>query len=349
MDFLYEYGLFLAKAVTFVLAFGGIVAIIAASAMKQGSKKGELEVTDISEQLQDVEDEMIHHLLSKEQWKEKEKQDKKLAKEKAKEDKKSAKEDSTSESEQGKLFVLDFNGSIDAKEVSALREEITAILLVATEKDEVLVKLESGGGMAHCYGLAASQLERLKAAKIPLTIAVDKVAASGGYMMACVADKIIAAPFAILGSIGVIAQIPNFNKMLKKNDIEFEQLTAGEYKRTLTMFGENTDKGREKFKEELEDMHDLFKEHVKEHRDVLDMETVATGETWSGKKAIELKLVDEIMTSDDYVCQANKSSKVLGIKYATKKGLAEKLSKAASMSIDNVISKVWQHNRIYPS
>ncbi|WP_286235237.1 protease SohB [Thalassotalea sediminis] len=347
MEFLYEYGLFLAKTITFVLAFAGIVAIIAASAMKQAQKKGELEVSDISEQLKDIEEEVTHHLLSKEALKEKEKQDKKAEKLKAKEDKKAA-DEGTNKSEP-KLFVIDFKGSIDAKEVSALREEITAILMVATAQDEVLVKLESSGGMAHCYGLAASQLERIKQANIPLTISVDKVAASGGYMMACVADKIVSAPFAIVGSIGVIAQIPNFNKVLKKNDVEFEQLTAGEFKRTLTMFGENTDKGREKFKEELEEMHDLFKAHIKEHRPELDVESVATGETWLGKKAIALNLVDSLMTSDDYICQANKEKKVIGIKYAVKKGLADKLSKAASMSIDNVMSKLWQHNRIFPS
>ncbi|MDO6427850.1 protease SohB [Thalassotalea sp. 1_MG-2023] len=347
MEFIYDYGLFLAKTITFVLAFAGIVAIIAASAMKQAQKRGELEVTDISEQLKEVEEEVTHHLLSKEALKEKEKQNKKTAKLKAKEAKKS--QTDSEESTKPRLFVIDFKGSIDAKEVSALREEITAVLMVAKPQDEVLVTLESGGGMAHCYGLAASQLARIKQANIPLTISVDKVAASGGYMMACVADKIVSAPFAILGSIGVIAQIPNFNKVLKKNDVDFEQLTAGEYKRTLTMFGENTDKGREKFKEELEEMHALFKEHITEHRPALDVESVATGETWLGKKAITVNLIDELIISDDYIYQANQNRKVIGIKYSVKKGLAEKLSKAASLSIDNTISKLWQHNRIFPS
>jgi len=351
LEFLYEYGLFLAKAITFVLAFVAIVAVIASSAIKQSHKKGELEVTDISEQLQEIEEEITHHLLNKEQLKEKEKQDKKLAKEKAKADKAAAKENKEGDDveHEPKLFVIDFKGSIDAKEVSALREEVTAILLVASEKDEVLVRLESGGGMAHCYGLAASQLDRLRQANIPLTVAVDKVAASGGYMMACVANKVLAAPFAILGSIGVIAQIPNFNKILKKNDVEFEQLTAGKFKRTLTMFGENTEEGREKFIEEIEEMHQLFKEHVSEHRPSLDIERVATGETWSGKKAIEVGLVDEIVTSDDYLCKASKDVKVIGIKYATKKGFAEKLSKAASLSAESFLGKLWQNNRIFPS
>lgn len=342
MEFLYEYGLFLAKTITFVVAVIAIIVAITAAAMKQKHKKGELEITDISEQYDDIENEVIHHLLTKEELKEKEKVEKKAAKEKAK-------NKSNDEEKKARVFVVDFKGSIDAKEVTSLREEITAVLTVATPEDEVFVRLESGGGMVHGYGLASSQLDRLRQQNIPLTISVDKVAASGGYMMACVANNIIAAPFAILGSIGVIAQIPNFNKILKKNDIEFEQLTAGEFKRTLTMFGENTDSGREKFVEELEETHVLFKNFVNEHRPSLDIDKVATGEHWFGIKAHELGLVDTIQTSDDYLMTASKSKKVLAIKYATKKGLAEKLSKAASLSFEGIINKAWQNNRIFPS
>lgn len=349
MEFLYEYGLFLAKAITFVVAVVAIIAAIAASAMKQTSKKGELEITDLSEQFTDVEEDFIHHLLSKDELKEKEKQDKKAAKEKAKAEKKAAKEGNEDKKTPARLFVVDFKGSIDAKEVCSLREEISAILTVATPEDEVFVRLESGGGMVHGYGLASSQLDRIRQHNIPLTASVDKVAASGGYMMACVADKIISAPFAILGSIGVIAQVPNFNKLLKKNDIDYELFTAGEFKRTVTMFGENTDKGREKFVEELEETHVLFKDFVSEHRPSLDVAKVATGEHWFGIKAKELGLVDVIQTSDDYLQAASKEQKVIAVKYATKKGLAEKFSKAAALSIENVIGKIWQNNRIFPS
>ncbi|MGB1262951.1 MAG: protease SohB [Cognaticolwellia sp.] len=348
MEFLYEYGLFLAKAVTLVVAVIAIIVAIASTAIKQGAKKGELEVTDLSEQYAEVEDEITHHLLSREELKEKEKQDKKAEKEKAKADKKSVKEDSAEKKSTPRLFVVDFNGSIDAKEVSSLREEISAILTVAKPTDEVFVRLESGGGMVHGYGLASSQLDRLRQHNIPLTASVDKVAASGGYMMACVANKIVSAPFAIIGSIGVIAQVPNFNKLLKKNDVDFEQFTAGEFKRTVTMFGENTDKGREKFVEELEETHVLFKNFVSEHRPSLDISKVATGEHWFGTQAKELGLVDELQTSDDYLQARCKSHKLMQIKYATKKGLAEKFSKAASLSFDAIISKAWQNNRIFP-
>ena len=353
MEFLYEYGLFLAKTVTFVLAVIAIIVAVAASAMKQKHKKGELEITDLSEQFEEVEQDIIHSLLTKEELKRKEKADKVLAKKKEKEQAKAAKQalksgEELSESK-ARVFVVDFKGSIDAKEVTSLREEVSAILSVANKEDEVFVRLESGGGMVHGYGLASSQLDRLRQNEIPLTVSVDKVAASGGYMMACVADKIISAPFAILGSIGVIAQIPNFNKLLKKNDIDFEQFTAGEFKRTVTMFGENTEKGKEKFIEELEETHVLFKNFVSEHRPSLDIAKIATGEHWFGTKALELGLVDIIQTSDDYLQAKSKSHKVVAIKYEMKKGLAEKFSKAASLSVDSVLGKLLQKNRIFPS
>ena len=343
LEFLYEYGLFFAKVITFVIAIVVIVATVAGATQKQKHKKGELEIHDLSEQFADVEQYMIESLLDKDELK---KHDKELKKQEklASKAKKDGKEEAKS-----RLYVVDFKGSIDAKEVESLREEVSAILSVATKNDEVLVRLESGGGMVHGYGLASSQLDRIRQREIPLTVSVDKVAASGGYMMACVADNIIAAPFAILGSIGVIAQIPNFSKLLKKSNIEFEQLTAGEYKRTLTMFGENTDKAREKFVEELEETHELFKDFVGEHRPSLDLVKVATGEHWFGIKAKELGLVDSIQTSDDYLQDSAKDKTIIAIKYSLKKGLADKFSKAASLSIENAIGKIWQSNRIFPS
>lgn len=199
--------------------------------------------------------------------------------------------------------------------------------------------------MVHGYGLASSQLDRIKAAGLPLTISVDKVAASGGYMMACVADKIVSAPFAIVGSIGVIAQIPNFNKLLKKHDIEYEQLTAGEYKRTLTMFGENTDKARDKFKQELEETHVLFKDFIRERRPSLDLDKVATGEHWFGTQAKELGLVDDISTSDDIVVAACKDKTVLSVHYVQKKKLADKLAGVAGKVADSVILKLAERGQ----
>lgn len=189
----------------------------------------------------------------------------------------------------------------------------------------------------HGYGLAAAQLKRLRDAQIPLTVSVDKVAASGGYMMACIADKIVAAPFAILGSIGVLAQMPNFHRWLKNHDIDFEQLTAGEYKRTLTVFGENTEKGRKKYQEDLEDIHVLFKEFVKEHRANLDIDAVATGEIWFGQRALDQGLIDEIATSDDLLLRLNKDATVFKVEYKEKLKLANKIAHGAQTTIDRLL------------
>ena len=235
------------------------------------------------------------------------------------------KEKSHDDSKHKKIFVLNFKGDIKASDVSSLREEITALLTVADKQDEVVALIESAGGTVHGYGLAASQLHRIRDKGIFLTVAVDKVAASGGYMMACVANKIIAAPFAIVGSIGVLAQIPNFYRLLKKFDIDFEQLSAGEYKRSLTLFGENTDKDREKLQEELDDTHNLFKDFVKENREQVEIDKIATGEHWYGKRALEYKLVDELRTSDDYLSTAAANADIFEIKYARRKQLAEKI------------------------
>ena len=140
--------------------------------------------------------------------------------------------------------------------------------------------------MVHTYGLAASQLHRITRAGIPLTVSVDKGAASGGYLMACVANTIIAAPFAIIGAIGVLAQIPNFNRALKKVDVDYEVMTAGEHKAPITMFGEITDKGKNKLQQELEETHDLFKGFITQHRPQVPVHEVASGEVWYGQQAI---------------------------------------------------------------
>ena len=196
---------------------------------------------------------------------------------------------------------------------------------MAEKDDEVVALVESPGGTVHGYGLAASQLARFKKKNIKLTVAVDKVAASGGYMMACVADKIIAAPFAIIGSIGVVAQLPNFNRLLKKHDIDFEEITAGEHKRTLTMFGENTDADRAKFKEEIEDAHMLFKDFVNEHRPQVEIDEIATGEHWFAKRAYDLKMVDELVTSDDYLFNASEHKNIYQVSFQRKKPVLEKM------------------------
>ena len=341
MEFLYEYGLFLAKAVTLVVAIVIVLVAIIGSANRQRPGKGQLEIVSLSEQLNDLTHYARSVLLDKAAMK-------KLAKEQKKEEKQKK---SDADKEEGpvksRLFVIDFIGSMDAHEVERLREEVTAVLCVAKEDDEVLVRLESGGGVVHGYGLAASQLQRIKEKGIKLTIAVDKVAASGGYMMACVADSLLSARFAYIGSIGVLAQIPNVNKLLKKHDVEFEQHTAGDYKRTLTVFGENTDEGRSKFKQDLENIHGQFKQWVQSQRQSLDIEKVATGEVWLGAEALELGLVDTIMTSDDYIMANHPSREIFSVKYTMKKKMAEKLGISVSAAVERTVMRLLSKSRYW--
>lgn len=332
MQFLIEYGLFLAQAATIVIAVlvagGGLVAL--SMRQRKAAEQQHLEVIHLNKQYEDMEQVLCGALLSPQQFKQKLKAQKKADKAKAKAERKAAKKTRQTDGDDGnnqkRIFVLDFDGDIRATAVASLRQEISAILTIAGGEDEVVVRLESGGGVVHGYGLAASQLQRIRGRKIPLTVAVDKVAASGGYLMACVADKIIAAPFAIIGSIGVLAQLPNLHRLLKKHEIDFEQLYAGEYKRTLTLFGENTGKAREKMQQELEETHDLFKEHVKAQRPNLDIEKVATGEHWLGSRALELGLVDRLQTSDDYLMAARRDAQLILLNYTGKKKLIDRFA-----------------------
>jgi serine protease SohB len=323
LEFLIEYGLFLAKSVTVLVSILVVIVVIFGSTQRQKNPDvGHIEVKNLNDTLEGITHSLKSIVLNPELLKKDTKEEKKKAKDKHKTQKKDLKQ---GEGPRPRMFVVDFVGDVQASEVVNLREEITAILSVAEEQDEVLVRLESPGGVVHGYGLAASQLQRIRNKSVPLTISVDKVAASGGYMMACIASKIIAAPFSLLGSIGVVAQIPNFHRILKKNDIDVEILTAGEYKRTLTLFGENTDKAREKFVDDLEDVHELFKDFVSDNRPQVDIEKVATGEAWFGKRALERDLVDELKTSDEYIVDSCADRDVFLVKYVVHKNKMDKL------------------------
>ena len=246
-----------------------------------------------------------------------------------------------------RVFVLNFNGDLAASGVEALRREISAVLGAASEGDELVVRVESAGGMVHGYGLGASQLARVRGHGLRLTVAVDKVAASGGYLMAAVADRILAAPFAVVGSIGVVAQIPNVHRLLKKHDVDVEVLTAGRFKRTLDFLGENTEQGREKFREELEDVHALFQEFVGNWRPALDLETVSTGEAWYGQRALERALVDELITSDEYLARACNDADVFEVSWVEPKRPIDKflgqaaaaLGKTAGKALDTLLDR----------
>ncbi|TKI08120.1 protease SohB [Martelella alba] len=344
MEFLLNYGLFLAKAVTVVLAIGAVLLLVIGLRQRQRRRQGELQIQDLGKHYREMRREMqlarmgeAEQRIWHKRFKKQEKQDAKLARARARQGDGAA----------GKscLYVLDFKGSMDAGEVSSLREEISAVLAVARPEDEVLLRLESPGGVVHGYGLAASQLQRLREHGIRLTVAVDKVAASGGYMMACVADRIIAAPFAILGSIGVVAQIPNFNRLLKRNDIDIELHTAGAYKRTLTLFGENSEQGREKFRQDLNETHQLFKRFVQDMRPTLNIDAVATGEHWYGSQARELGLIDAIGTSDELLIAEMADHEVIGIKYTRRKRLLSRFTDSAALSIEGRLLHWWQRSQ----
>ena len=328
MEYLIEIGLFVGKALVVVIAIFLIVTMIASAASRQKEQKGELRVENLSKELRKTTRQIKNSLLSKKARKRAEKEAKK--------------EDQKEVEAANKMFLIDFKGSMDAKEVESLRREVSAILAVAGDDDEVLVRLESGGGVVHGYGLGASQLQRIRDRGLSLTVAVDKVAASGGYMMACVANRVVAAPFAVLGSIGVIAQLPNFHRLLKENNVDFEQITAGDYKRTLTLFGENTDDGRQKFQQDINEVHQLFKQHVASNRPEVDIDRVATGEIWYGSQAIDLKLIDDITTSDDLLIKASKKSDVIKVSYQPKKNMAHKLTHSAAGAIEGIALKWLQ-------
>ncbi|GAB5414375.1 MAG: protease SohB [Congregibacter sp.] len=347
MDFLSEYGLFLAQAITIVAAIGLVILLVAAVGQRQRQDGGgHVDIHKLNDRYKDLRealrDATADPALAKEIRKSERKAEKKKHKEKAKDAKQRLKQGEVLSDDQPRLYVLDFDGDIRASAVDQLREEISLLLHEIREQDEVLLRLESGGGLVHSYGLAASQLQRLRAKGVKLTVAVDKVAASGGYMMACVADTIIAAPFAMIGSIGVIAQVPNFHRLLKKNDVDFEMFTAGEFKRTLTMFGENTDKGRQKFKEELEDTHVLFKDFVKSNRDVVEIDSVATGEVWFGQRALDVRLVDQLQTSDDFIQEHLDKAAVYELSYVPRKSWQQKLGLAAENALERSFLKLWQ-------
>lgn len=342
MDFIANYGLFLAKIVTFVIAIVAIVTLVVNVAHRKKHQRGELRLTNLSEQYQEMREDMQVARLDGHQQKLWHKGQKKKHKLEDKQAKARAKRGETVSSDKPTLYVLDFKGSMDAHEVTSLREEITAILAVIKPEDEVLLRLESPGGVVHGYGLAASQLQRLRANHVRLTVAVDKVAASGGYMMACVADRIVAAPFSIIGSIGVVAQVPNFHRLLKRNDIDVELHTAGQYKRTLTLFGENTQAGREKFREDLNETHLLFKQFVHQMRPTLDIDAVATGEHWYGLQAKEKGLVDDVSTSDDLLIGLMNNHEVISVRFAQRKKVMDRFTGSAANSLDRLLLRWWQ-------
>ena len=330
IEFFAEYGLFLLKAITIVAAIVVVIGVAAAAGKRASHQEG-LEIESLNQKYEMLAAALKQAIMKKAEWKAEAKAAKERDKAEAKSDEK-----------RPRVFIIDFKGDLKASALPSLREEVSAVLEVATTDDRIVVRLENYGGVVHEHGLAASQLVRIRDKEIPLTVAVDKVAASGGYLMACVASKIVAAPFAILGSIGVIAQLPNFNRMMDSHGIDFEQITAGKYKRNVTIFGKNTDEDRAKLKAELEDVHDLFKTAVSTYRPDLDLEKIATGEHWYGTRAIELGLVDEIKTSDELLAGLAKDMDLYRVAYKIKQPLQKRLMANVDGVLDRVDSLSWR-------
>lgn len=315
MEFLYDLANFAAKTGLIILAIIIVLlAIVVLASRKRHRQSQELEVENLNDHYKWLKDALQSQVLDKKEYKNLKKLEKK--------DKKAKKDDKT---ERSRVFVLNFDGDIKASAVDSLRQEITSILTLAKPGDEVVLKLESPGGMVSQYGLAASQLRRLKDAKVPLTICVDTVAASGGYMMACVGDRIMAAPFAVVGSIGVVAGVPNFHRLLERHNVDYREFTAGEFKRTVSTFGEITPTGVEKFKAQIEEIHALFKVFVSTNRPEVDIQRVSTGEYWYGTHALGLGLIDEISTSDDYLYKKSKDADLYEISYSQPQKMGDKL------------------------
>ena len=313
LEYFFDYGLFLAKLGTLALAIVVVGGFIIAE-VRRGAEQDGLTVQNLNRRFEDRGDTVRRAVYGKEQFKQTVKQRKTDSKELAKKG-----------SQRQRVYVIDFKGDIRATATAWLRQEVSAVLAVASEDDRVLVRLDNAGGTVHEHGLAASQLLRIRQKGLPLIVSVDKIAASGGYMMACVASHIIAAPFAIVGSIGVVAQLPNFHRFLENRGVDFEQVTAGRYKRTLTLFGKNTDEGREKLREEIEDVHALFKEQIAAHRPQLDIDKVATGEYWHGTRALELGLIDEVRTSDDFLAEAASECDIYRLSFKRRLPLPERI------------------------
>ena len=324
---LIQIGYFAGQAVVVVAALLILISFIFNLAMKS-QHKAELEVEDLKLKYERLGKDLKTSSMSKKELKTLLKAEKKAKKKK--------------EEPLPTVYVINFEGDMRAHAVDNLREEISAVLTAATDQDEVVVCIESPGGVVHGYGLAAAQLLRVKNRGIKLTACVDKVAASGGYLMACVADQIISAPFAIIGSIGVIAQVPNFHRLLKKHDIDYREITAGEFKRTVSLLGEITDKGEQKFLEQITETHQLFKEFVKTNRPQVDVTQIATGEYWYGNRAKELKLVDEIMTSDDFLLKNIADKNMKKISFQKKKKLSERLGLSAAKVASQTADLIWQ-------
>jgi serine protease SohB len=337
MAFWLDIAAFVIKALIIVAAIAALAILIARLARSGEAKEKEIKVKSLNERYDDMRDTMDGALLDK-------KERKALARTRKKEAKASAK--TRRGQEPGKrIYVLSFKGDLRASAVKRLGAEIDAVLIAARpQTDEAVIRIESPGGTVTGYGLAAAEILRLREHNIKVTASVDQVAASGGYMMACAADRIVAAPFAVVGSIGVVAPVPNLHRLLQKNEIDFEEMTSGEFKRTVSVLGEITPAGREHFRGKLEDTHEAFKSHVARCRPNADMAKVANGDHWLAREALALGLVDELATGDELLFRARDSARLYEVSTEARKNLLQQLlsgfGAAAQKAVDLMAARL---------
>jgi serine protease SohB len=333
MAFWLDIAAFAVKAFLIVAAVGGLAALLLRLTRGESPQGAEIRVRSLDERYDSMRDALNEEIL-----------DKKARKAFAKARKKDAKEAAKAGASGKRLYVLSFKGDVRASAVRRLAAEIDAVLTAARpELDEVVLRIESPGGTVTGYGLGAAQVTRLRDHKIRVTASVDQVAASGGYLMACAADRIVAAPFAMIGSIGVVAQLPNLHRLLKKNDIDFEELTAGEFKRTVSMLGEITPAGREHFRGKLDATHEAFKLFVRQRRPDADLAAVANGDVWLASEALGLGLVDALSTGDDLLFHARGEARLFEVAAGERKTLLQQALGGLGFSAQRAIERVARH------
>ncbi len=210
-----------------------------------------------------------------------------------------------------RLAVLRFQGlrDLNASGDQRLSEAIDEVLVNRDHFEEAVVIIDSPGGTTHGYGHAYALLERLSASGLKVTACIDRIGASGGYLMALPADRILAGPFAIVGSVGVVAGIPNVKRLLEEKGVSYRLFVAGDKKRVVHFADDDGPEVREYMDEKLAGIHTQFLQAVEKHRgDRVKLDEVRSGDHWSAEESVEkgLGLVDELQTSAEYLLERNR-------------------------------------------
>lgn len=212
-----------------------------------------------------------------------------------------------------KVALVEITGVItDSKEVT---DQLERHLQNPTVR-AFLIRIDSPGG-----GVAASQEiyeELLKVRQVhgkPVVASMGSLAASGGYYVASAADRILANPGTITGSIGVLMQIPNFTELLQRIGVRSVVIKSGVYKDLASATRELTPEERRILQSVLDDVHDQFIQAVADGRRIerRRVEHLADGRIFSGRQAQELGLVDELGDLQDALARAGALAGIPGV------------------------------------